>query len=288
MSEEEPQNDAHWVRYIKTRIGNNKNFLGLISGPTGSGKSWSALSIAEQIDKDFTIDRVIFKGKDLMALINSGTLIKGSVIIWEEVGIELSNRNWQSTINKVLNYLLQTVRHKNYILLFTTPYADFVDASTRKLFHAEFKTLTIDKSTNSVILDPKTLQYNSDMGKTYRKFLRVRVERSVVPLIEWAVPKPSDKIITEYEKKKSDFTSNLNKNIEKALDKLEKADKDEDSGENSGETVWIRPLTPFQEQIYGKIKEGIRNMSEIARLLNTSPQRVQQNIAFMIRKGFKY
>lgn len=283
---EEGQNDEpYWVQYIHRRIENNKNFLGLISGPTGSGKSWSALSMAEMIDKDFTIDRVIFKGKELMNLINSGILIKGSALIWEEVGIELSNRNWQSTINKVLNYLLQTVRHKNYVLIFTTPYADFVDAATRKLFHAEFKTITIDKSTSSVILDPKTLQYNSDMGKFYRKYLRVRVDNSVVPLIEWAVPKPSDKLIADYEKKKTDFTSNLNKSIEKALDKLEKA---EETDENSEETIWIRPLTPFQEQVYMKIKEGIRNMSEIARQLNCSSQKVHENVAYMIRKGLKF
>jgi ABC-type lipoprotein export system ATPase subunit len=74
----------------------------LVCGPTGSGKSWTGLSIAELLDPEFTADRVIFKARELMKLIRDGDLKPGSVILWDEAGIDLSNRNWQSVTNRML------------------------------------------------------------------------------------------------------------------------------------------------------------------------------------------
>ena len=176
----EDTKDYSLVRYIHRRIRNNKNFLATITGPTGSGKSWSALSMAELIDKDFTIDRVIFRAKDLMKLISNGNLKPGSVIVWDEAGIDLSNRNWQSVTNKMLNALLQTFRHKNFILFFTVPFHDFIDSSSRKLFHADFETQKINRNQSTVIIKPKLLQYNSNLAKWYRKYLKVQMNGSII------------------------------------------------------------------------------------------------------------
>ena len=77
--------EKHWVTYIKQRITKNKNFLGFISGETGSGKSYSSLRIAEELDTDFNVDRCVFSGLELMDLINANGLKKGSVIVFEEV-----------------------------------------------------------------------------------------------------------------------------------------------------------------------------------------------------------
>ena len=202
------------IKYIKNRIKNNKNFLCTITGPTGSGKTWSALSIASLLDSEFNINRVIFRGRELMKLINEGDLKPGSVIIWDEAGVDLSNRNWQSVTNKMLNALLQTFRHRNFILFFTVPYSDFVDSATRKLFHADFETQKIDKSKGTVVIKPKLLQYNSNMAKWYRKYLKWRVGNGFIKIKRWAIPKPPMDLVNEYEAKRSMFTKNLNKNIE--------------------------------------------------------------------------
>ena len=224
MSEER---DYSLVRYIHKRIKNNKNFLCTITGPTGSGKSWTALSIAELLDPEFTVDRVIFRGRDLMKLINDGNLKPGSVIIWDEAGIDLSNRNWQSLTNKMLNALLQTFRHKNFILFFTVPYHDFIDVSSKKLFHADFETQRINKNKGEVVLKPKLLQYNSNLQKWYRKYLKVSQNGAVVKIRRWKVPKPSDGLISKYEEKKNEFTIGLNKDIGKQLQKLDPKDIDD-------------------------------------------------------------
>ena len=55
----------------------NQNFLGVICGQTGSGKSYSALTICKEIDPSFDIDRVTFTPEQFMELLNSGKLKKG-------------------------------------------------------------------------------------------------------------------------------------------------------------------------------------------------------------------
>lgn len=218
MTEEK---DYSLVRYIHHRIRDNKNFLATITGPTGSGKSWTGLSIAELLDPEFNVDRVIFKARELMKLINGDTLKPGSVIVWDEAGIDLSNRNWQSITNKMLNALLQTFRHRNFILLFTVPFHDFIDSSSRKLFHADFQTQRLNKNQGVVVLKPKLLQYNSDLGKWYRKYLKVTINGGVIKIRKWKVPRPSKELIKVYEEKKNLFTKGLNQKIDMELLGLE-------------------------------------------------------------------
>lgn len=239
-----------WVRYIHQRISNNKNFICFISGPTGSGKSYCSLSMAELIDPDFNEDRVIFKGLELMKLINSGSLKKGSAIIFEEAGVEMNNKNWQSSTNKLLNYLMQTFRHKNFIIIFNSPYMDFLDAATRKLIHAEFRTININKKEQTVKVKPQLIQYNGRNKKFYYKYLRSITPSGVMPISAWKIPKPSNELIKLYEIKKNEFTSKLN---EKIMSELEKQDKVEKPKE----------LTEIQQEIVNNLKDGL-SIDEIA------------------------
>ena len=59
-----------WVRYISNRINNNKNFILMISGPTGSGKTWAGLSLGEMLDEQFnvTIELENFEERSTSAL----------------------------------------------------------------------------------------------------------------------------------------------------------------------------------------------------------------------------
>jgi len=265
--------EPSWIKYMRQRIRQNKNFLCLISGQTGSGKSWSALSIGQMVDPDFCVERIIFKGKELMNLINGDKLgdRKGVFLLWDEAGVDLSNRNWQSLTNKMLNYLLQTFRHRCIILFFTTPYADFLDKQTRKLFHAEIKTLSIDYKKKMVKLKPLLIQYNAKYGKFYYKFLRVvSKDGGVVPINEWNVPAPTQELIDKYELKKTAFTTKLNKEIEEALDGLEVKNK--------------KPLTDIQDEICQDLINGL-NVPAIAQKRNTSEEVIFIHIRAIKKKG---
>lgn len=262
--------EKSWVRYIQQRISRNKNFLGFLSGPTGSGKSWSSLSICRMVDDEFDISRIVFGGIELMDLINDGNLRKGSAICFEEVGVEMSSRNWQSITNKMLNFLIQTFRHRNIILLMNSPYMDFLDASTRRLMHAEFQTISIKD--NHVRLKPQLIQYNSRMQKFYYKYLKVVTKAGAVPVSRWNIPRPSEALIKDYEIKKRKFTDSLNKRIHKELMDVNKKDKP--------------GLTDVQQDIVDMLKEG-NTIDKIALKRDRHPGVIYKAIELIKKKGYK-
>ncbi len=265
-----------WVEYVKQRVHEkNKNFLFIIVGPTGSGKSWASLSLGEMIDPDFNMEKVVFKAADVLNLVNSGTLKRGSFIDWDEAGIDLSNRDWQKKSNKVLNFLLQTWRHRGYILCLTVPYADFIDLSSRKLLHAEFETVSINIRNKTCRVKPKFLQYNSDMKKWFKPYLKVlRPGYGAIKLKRWDVPKPSDALIEKYEAKKLEFTSQLNKEIGMSL-----------SGSVGDTSESLKPLTEYQTNILNLWKQGVFVGRVIARTLVSTTSKVSENIKWMRGKG---
>ena len=267
--------EKYWISYIKQRINNNKNFLGFISGQTGSGKSYSSLRICEELDNDFSIERVVFSGLDLMELINSNKLKRGSAICFEEVGVEMNSKNWASKTNKMLNYLIQTFRHKGFILIMNSPYMDFVDAGSRKLFHAELSTIKIDYSTKEVFLKPQLIQYNSRNEKFYYKRLKVITPIGKIPVSVWRVGLPTDKLRLEYEIKKSEYTSKLNKKILSELQAYE----DKTNRKNE--------ITEIQSEILELIKDGM-NVEQIAKARNRSEYSIFASIKLLKNKGYQF
>lgn len=266
----------HWISYIKQRISLNKNFLGFISGPTGSGKSWTSLSIALDLDPEFTLDRIVFSGLELMNLINSGELKRGSVVVFEEVGVALDAKSWQSQTNKMINYLMQTFRHRNFILIMNSPFMDFIDSGTRKLFHAELRTAGIDFKKKQVKLRPNLIQYNPRLKKFYYHRLRVITGQGRIPVDIWRVDKPPKDVIVEYEKRRQAFTDKLNREIQAELQSLE----------DKKVSTRHPELTRNQEEILEMLKEGLR-IDEIATQTNRSQRTIQKTVQAIEKKGWR-
>lgn len=266
------RNEKFWVSYIKRRIDQKKNFLGILTGPTGSGKSWSALSVCLQVDQTFNPSRIVFSMKELMKLINEGNLKSGQAILWDEAGIDVSNRSWQSLVNKMVNFLLQTFRHKRLILIMTVPYLDFVDNSTRKLFHAEFLTQKIDYEKKSCKVKPQLIQYNPRNKKFYYKYLRVKTKLGVSPLVSWNVEQPPKWLVEPYEDMKASFTSKLNQDIEEALNNVDKQKE-------------RKPLTELQERAMILIQK-YGDVETVAKEMNLSSKTIYFHIQSAEKKGY--
>jgi len=270
------QKPKTWIKYILSRIAKNKNFLGFVAGQTGSGKSYSCLSIAEQLDPEFSEERIIFTGLELMTLINSGKLHSGSVVIFEESGVEACNRNWQSTTNKMLNFLAQTFRHRNFIILFNSPAMDFLDSGLRRLFHAELTTTGIDFATSECLLKPVLLQYNARLRKMYYHRLKgLNSKGQYAPITIWRVKKPSEDLIKKYEVKKKAYTDNLNNTIMTELQK----DFDKKAKKSHPE------LTETQKE-YLTLLEAGHNLDYIAQKLSRSKGTIYQSIKLIEKKGY--
>ncbi len=243
--------EKFWIRYIRNRVKHKKNFLVLISGPTGSGKSFTGLSFCLAIDKNFNPTRIIFGLKGLLKLINSGeNFPSGTAFLWDEFQVEGSSRTWQSLTNRLLNSLLTTFRHKQFVLCITSPFSDFIDSNSRKLLHAEFQLQKIDYEKKQTKIKPQLIQYNSRNKKFYYKYLRVKTPRgNIAPVVSWKVDIPPKWIIDEYEEMRIKFTTKLNISIEKQLEQQEKG-------------IIQKPLTLKQQEAidlvekYGGVQEA--------------------------------
>lgn len=193
--------------YIRRRIKNNKNFLCAILGPTGSGKTYSALRLAEELDPSFSVDRVVFSGLEFMRVLKD--LPSGSVIVFDEAGVGMSAQEWQKKNNKIFNYVLQTFRYRNIIVFFTTPDPAFITAANRRLFHAGFETVSINHQSQKAILKPKFIQINVGTGKEYRKYLRKPGKFGSVKVKRIAVGMPSTALREAYESRRDAYMRQL-------------------------------------------------------------------------------
>jgi len=217
-------------RIIKKRLHRmNRNYLGVITGETGSGKSWSALRICENVDPEFDASRCIFTPKEFLSILNSGELHKGSMLLMDEAGVSLPAREWQSFSNRAIGYILQTFRHENIGVIFTVPNWGFIDSQARNLMHGYAETVGIDYERSMVRLKYFNLQFSSRFGKLYFKRPRVRKDNSWAIVDRMNIPMPSEKLIEDYEAKKVEFTSQLKQDMEVGIDNVERAKEEKEA-----------------------------------------------------------
>lgn len=203
--------------YILRRVlRQNKNFMMAVVGETGSGKSYAAIKLAMQLDPTFNIDRVCYTAQEFMALINSN-LPPGSVIVFDEIGVSMDSRTWYSLMNKLINYVLQTFRHKNLIVIFTVPLTKFIDSKMRALLHAYIVMKAIGRSEKASYGSLYMMQVNYHTGEIFTKKPRILHGRERIRIDYIRFQLPPKKFLDEYETKRCAFTSKLNMDVEEEL-----------------------------------------------------------------------
>ena len=227
--------ESSWIKWIKKRIKNNLNMNAIFTGPTGIGKTFAAIEVARQIDPEFDVTKQIsFSFPGLMKIINQFNnktdsnlhKKKFKVCIFDEAQTSTNRREWQSKVNKYLNYLLSTFRHQNIITLFTSPYEDFLDSAALKLFHVKFECKGWSKKTKKSKMTPKIYQWNSQKQKMYEHPLYVIKKTGTSPLRSWSVNCPPKEMTDLYEKDKFAFTNALNLSITQELEAMSKAENE--------------------------------------------------------------
>lgn len=267
------------TEWAKCRLLNyNKNIVGTFIGDTGSGKSWNAIRFAELVDPNFSVDNIVFTPNEFMDLLNSGTLEKGSVIIYEEPQTSISRRQWFQVANRLINYVLSTFRNLNLCLIFTVPDLSFIDSNTVKLFKLLFETLSIDQVRGVALVKPKIVVTNHLSGKTYYKYLRVVIDGDVRVMDKLYLRKANKRLLADYELKKKKFNDALNKRVQRELDGLDDAltKKDIDG---------VRVLTDREQEVYDLLGDGY-SLEQISQQLNID-YKAAANVKYRIRKkGF--
>ena len=247
---------VEWAAY---RIRKNKNVLICICGGTGSGKSYAALQLADMIQQrtikqPLRHDQIVFDGIQFMK--RTETLEKGSVIIWDEIGVGLNSRRSMSNINIALNNKFQVFRFQNLITIFTTPDFGYIDVATRKLLHAYMDTVQIDFKTNLNKVKLLQVQNNPKMSKIYYHTFQVLASggnRYRMPHV--FIKKPRDDLIRDYENHKKGFNKELDKKSFKVL--------------NEDVAYW--KLTDRQREVWDLNQIGLNNKPIAAELHMKSP-----------------
>jgi hypothetical protein len=233
-----------WANLAYDRcINKNKNFIAVFLGATGSGKTYAgldfAIGVAKKCDTPFTIkDNVAFTFVEMLKKMELPQNQKaGSVFLLEEVGSVgsgASSNQWQSKANAFFSSFVQTSRHRNQILLMTTPNFSLLMKQGRELIHCQIIMEEVNKKNKTSIGRVKMVQVNPSDGKIYLKYLRTISEDGAVERNESSLfHLPPEEILTEYEEAKLKFTTALNKMIMAKLTEQEKPKKNRGSIDES-------------------------------------------------------
>ena len=285
-----------WARWLvgQTMKKNKNNLVGVI-GSTGSGKTLSTISICEIMSKldgvHFGIEHIVFSLRELMDLINSDKLKKGSKIIFDEPQVSISARDFQSEANKVFNYLLTTFRHRNLSLFFCTPFESLLDKNTRKLFHVRMETMNINTKNQTCRLKPRYIEYSDFKVEPYRKQLIITFKnesgrRTSKKLFYWDVPRPSRELEDLYDEKKLEFTNKLNQVISNRLKKFDESGKSMTSEPEERDN---RKKLSFKQEEVMRTLANIQEDNKVERageILNITPPAVSQRKTSAERLGY--
>lgn len=273
-------------KWFDSRIRNNKNVLLAFTGSTGSGKTFSCLSTGEnwytyKFKEQFPIENVCFGISILVKRINdlhkSGKLRKGDLFILEEAGANFGNLDFQNKLNKMFNYILQSFRSMNLIVLMNLPVLTMLNKSARQLIHGHFITSGIDFEHKQTKVKPYFHQLNQNSGKSYWKYPRVRLNGKVITLQRMKFNKPTESLIKSYEVNKSRYVFDLTDEF------MEQAEKKEKDALLKGAR---KVLTDIQQETYDGIMQGLTK-EQIAYNRGRTVQSIEASIRSIIKKGYE-
>lgn len=224
-------NDNHtlWVlRKVWDRVNeSNEHFMSCIVGREGSGKSYTAIKIANMLDPSFSADRIIFDVSELLKVLESGDHEPGQFYVLDEAGVQLGNRTWQDRAQILANQALQLIRSHNLGLIFTLPRLSELDSQAEGRLQALLE--VVDKVPDEHVsvkwkwMDPDR---TDDGGQIYKKYPKRREQGYVKKIRRNRFAPPSDtELIETYEQEKSVFQKQM---YERTIDALTDDDADEE------------------------------------------------------------
>lgn len=192
-----------WDRVNKS----NEHFMAAIVGREGSGKSYTALKIANAIDPTFNADRVIFDVLDLLKVLKNGEHTPGDFFVLDEAGVSLGRRSWQQRSQVLANQAMQLIRSHNLGLIFTLPRLSELDSQTEGRLQVLLE--VVDKVPDEYVevkwkfVVPDRIDSN---GNVLKKFPRRRQNgyKKRITRNRFAPPEDTE-LIDEYERRKSEF-----------------------------------------------------------------------------------
>lgn len=235
-----------FVTYFKRQTWKKNNCINAVAtGMPGSGKSWGMLYLLSEADPTFDIERVFFKGSKFIRYVDKGNLKRGKAWMFDEIGIDASNKAWWNEINRALNSFYQTGRSDNYIGGVTVPFLSELSKGVRTYMNVRFEAdgWSSDNYTN---MRGYIIEYNGDLDKFYRKRLLVKTKEGSNYCNQIKLPKAAQQLINDYEKMKNEFKVDLYRELGDNLEKYE--------AKKAGKPL---ELTEAEKQVLDCSREGL-------------------------------
>jgi len=205
--------------------------MGCIVGREGSGKSYTAVKIANNIDPTFNADRIIFDVAELLQVLKEGDHEPGNFYVLDEAGVQFGRRTWQDRAQVLANQALQLIRSHNLGLIFTLPRLSELDSQTEGRLQAVIE--VVGKVPDEFVtvkwkfLDPDRVDSNGNILKKYPRrrqngYLK-RVTRNKF------APPEDEELIAGYEANKEVFQERVYEETIEALNGGEGEDEEDDS-----------------------------------------------------------
>ncbi len=291
-----------WCRWTVNRVRTQNNSTNIrLIGDTGTGKSWSALSIAEimarLLNKEITEKNIYFSISDVIRRIAKDPPRPGEIFFIDEQQVDSSATDYNTLRGKAYTTFFSTIRSKRYIIISTMPFADMIIKKVRRFFHVEIETLNVDAKRQVVRTKPRLLEYHKHKDFIYRKRLTAYYKDQVTnvwrqkKITIWDIPKPSNKLINLYEQMKAEFQQQTYKELVKDLDKYERKINPIPEVPEDIKKLVFESLTEYQTDLYNLYSENAgASLKKISELLNqkgwnSTGAKVSNNMKYMRNKG---
>ena len=237
----------------------NQNYIFFIWGPPGSGKSEDGLAFGEHLCPTFNIKKVVFGVQDFFNVITDPSTKKGDFILFEEVGAEISNREYYTQKNILMGKIMQIIRTKNLIVGYTAPKLEMADKQILGICMGLVNTQGIDYTTNEgmfKVYDP--VSFDMKTNKWSKRLIQVIRPSLINPKRLWhlkigtmRIHRASVELRHEYEKARNAYTERISNEGQTTLTNL--AEKEKNLG---------RPRSVSPQQIAEWGDEVVRNKGE--------------------------
>jgi len=190
-----------------------KNVGIIVTGATGSGKSWFALKLASDLDPTFNVERVVYNTEAFLKLLvegdSLGKLRPGKAIVFDETSHDeaMDSRSSLSEQNKQMAALSTIYRAMRLVVIYVAPNLNQIDSRVRAVsITALFEMLGIDYEKHKSRARVSWVVQNARTGEVYHKRPKMISANRHITIINSVSFAPPDKnLVKEYERKKMAF-----------------------------------------------------------------------------------
>jgi len=225
------KNHTPWLlRKVWDRVNvKNEHFMGCVVGREGSGKSYTALKIANTVDKSFNADRVIFDVVELLKVLENGDHEPGNFYLLDEAGVSLGKRTWQDRSQILANQAMQLIRSHNLGLLFTLPRMSELDSQTegrlQVILEVTHKNPDEWVDLKWKFVDPDRVDSNGNILKKYPKRKQGGYKKRITR--NRFGPPEDDELVATYEERKQTFQADVYEETIAAIEGQEEEEEEE-------------------------------------------------------------